>query len=1087
MSIETLPQCELIEVLKAKAASRHNIHFEFLARLRDLRDRVTPEVSQINRLFPEYTPHDEQDHLRRLFSVAGIVLGRALIEQLNSAELFVLAASLYAHDWGMAVGEPEKQWILEGTLPPGASLDDFASLPDERSRLKKFAKEQRLAPNEQGFLGEIPPETWREYVRQTHAFRSGERARRFFEKVDGGVAEAIARVCEGHWLDFPQLQDFGRYPDHSSVLSEDVNVRALAVYLRLVDLLDLSEDRTPYVLWKFVAPRNARSSMEWAKHRALRSVISVPYQKGRVLHVDGGTDDPEVYAALEDLQGWCDEQFRGCSDLLRRMNEPRHGLDVYHIEWNLDPRGFRPLSIQFEFDRGAMFEILSNEIYKGDPYVFLRELLQNSIDAIRMRREILQLKEIPAGDLGLIRVDVEHGAEGDAVVTWMDDGVGMDESVVRNYLAVAGRSYYRSEDFEREGLKMDPISRFGVGILSCFMVADGIEIETCTEPHFKSPAKALRIEIPAVERRFRIREGAESESVIGTRVRVFVRGKKLPGWLKQARESRLRMTEYLCWLAGFVEFPIVVTENGKKTVILHPKRDPQAFSKRFGEDVSIHQLSLSFPWEKAIEAENLSRAREILCEKVYDVECDLGAPQMEGVLVYPFPFSPDVEVSKDNRSVARREGTSLSQNQRSATAQVKIHWNRDYLTEPHRGSSRSPATKIFRDGIVLADERRPFAFTTLPGSVIENPCLLVNLRSSRANQVDLGRTQVISGAPWHAALRSAFVEHLSSKHRAELLALPSGERFIQLGRLTSHRELTTDEVLSFFPREDVPIALMEAGGLLRFLEWRHLQTSSFHGPPYLPKAEVSCDLSIFSSVTGMWPSAEIWKFWSGETFVVKEFRDESDAVDRASEIARRVVEGSHFPAVVRFVTSPLRDDVALLQEEWRPRSGRSIDRKELQAMTAQAPEALSIEELRLLDPALDLPKIREFSAPFETAFSYGWEVLNARHPAALTLAKLAALAEGADLRPEQLGRLQYALGPLNKYGIGIESPDDLAAALHSLAETASSLGLLASVEELSVAGDEVVPGSFEVGNLKIRKVRFGLPFRPAAAKSVAPG
>ena len=32
---------------------------------------------------------------------------------------------------------------------------------------------------------------------------------------------------------------------------------------------------------------------------------------------------------------------------------------------------------------------------------------------------------------------------GDARVTWSDDGLGMDAYIVRNYLAVAGKSYYR--------------------------------------------------------------------------------------------------------------------------------------------------------------------------------------------------------------------------------------------------------------------------------------------------------------------------------------------------------------------------------------------------------------------------------------------------------------------------------------------------------------------------------------------------------------------------------------------------------------------------------------------------------------------
>lgn len=76
-------------------------------------------------------------------------------------------------------------------------------------------------------------------------------------------------------------------------------------------------------------------------------------------------------------------------------------------------------------------------------------------------------------NFGIIEANIVHEANGDAIVKfWCDNGIGMDEYVVSNYLAKVGRSYYGSKDFKILGLKMDPISRFGIGILSCFTVAE---------------------------------------------------------------------------------------------------------------------------------------------------------------------------------------------------------------------------------------------------------------------------------------------------------------------------------------------------------------------------------------------------------------------------------------------------------------------------------------------------------------------------------------------------------------------------------------------------------------------------------------
>lgn len=55
-----------------------------------------------------------------------------------------------------------------------------------------------------------------------------------------------------------------------------------------------------------------------------------------------------------------------------------------------------------------------------------------------------------------------------------DNGIGMDEHKIKNYLLRVGRSYYRSAEFEAEkleygggaGQEFTPISRFGIGLPS---------------------------------------------------------------------------------------------------------------------------------------------------------------------------------------------------------------------------------------------------------------------------------------------------------------------------------------------------------------------------------------------------------------------------------------------------------------------------------------------------------------------------------------------------------------------------------------------------------------------------------------------
>jgi hypothetical protein len=1044
--------------------------------LDEFRQRVSGEVRQINILFPEYTPHDEQYHLKRLFHVADTVLGRDRIEAMNSAELFVLAVALYGHDWGMAISESEKEYIITGKPPEGMSITDLWILSDEKHRFTKFARDQRLSMNADGHVKEIPIEMWREYVRQTHAFRSGERVRRFFDPIDPGIADASSRICIGHWLNFEDLEDYRSYPPDFSVLRETVNLRALAVYLRLIDLLDLADDRTPYVIWKFVAPRDPRSKMEWAKHRALRPVTCPPYQVGRIIRVDGSTDDHEVYAALEDLRIWCGDQLRGCNDLLARMNDPRHKLDLYHIDWRVAPRGFNPVSIQFEFDRERMFEILSDEIYQGDPYVFLRELLQNSIDAIRMRREVLQRRDIDPGNLGVIRVTVEHGTGGDAIVTWQDDGIGMDEYIVRNYLAVAGKSYYTSSDFEREGLKMDPISRFGVGILSCFMVTDRLEIETFKEPYLPPTRNPIRITIPAVRRQFRIETLPQEGAQVGTTVCVFVEGKKISADEQGKPVEQLDVTRYLSIIAGFVEFPIVIQEGDRKTIVLHPKQAPNTARQRFGKEFQIHQLDLSYPWDKAILPQDMPTAREFLREQRWDIASDLGLEDYDGVLSYLVPVNDRADLRYVGPSAAeviiRREPGNTREKVRHYET-----WSLYDSTETigvSRTGRHSSSYTVYRDGILVPTTSVPILpeehlyIRSLPV-----PRIVVNLPKRKAPRVDLARTQLHDQSEhWAAPVFQAHLHRLFEISIKDLLSKDPAERWYQLGRLIAFHNIDPENLWQVFPQEHWPLPFLEAGGRLNFLEWQEIASIPIYQFPDILSYEINrmsqCLLLTQDKYEGF-----LFQ-WAGERSVVDVYGG-SAALRIAANLWQIPVNKSHCFAAIRFLHPPWESNLPLFQKIWLP-----IDvPRELPSIgpvlekASRNPTLLNAFEREVLLERLrrsiyyKFPEIIEFPTPFSESFAYGFYLLNLKHPITQCLLRFLAtfeLLKNCRILPEdKVGGLEDSLKFLWGGGRDLKF-EDFSNHLCRIWVLAHDLQLFCvnKVEDLIPKKEEFVPETFDL-------------------------
>lgn len=121
----------------------------------------------------------------------------------------------------------------------------------------------------------------------------------------------------------------------------------------------------------------------------------------------------------------------------------------------------------FQVDLRGVVDLLSHHLY-ASPRVYLRELLQNAVDAITARR--LTDPAAPA------RIWIEPATgSADGALRIHDTGVGLTEEQVHTLLATIGRSGKRDElGFARH----DFMGQFGIGLLSCFMVADTIEVQT---------------------------------------------------------------------------------------------------------------------------------------------------------------------------------------------------------------------------------------------------------------------------------------------------------------------------------------------------------------------------------------------------------------------------------------------------------------------------------------------------------------------------------------------------------------------------------------------------------------------------------
>ncbi|MFG2332366.1 HSP90 family protein [Streptomyces sp. NPDC048604] len=138
----------------------------------------------------------------------------------------------------------------------------------------------------------------------------------------------------------------------------------------------------------------------------------------------------------------------------------------------------------FQVDLRGLVDLLSHHLYSS-PRVYLRELLQNAVDAITARQAVSP--DAPGS------ITVRTGD----TLTVTDTGIGLTEADVHRFLATIGRSSKRTAEGALDGAGLDAargefIGQFGIGLLACFVVADEITVLSRSAADPAAPAVEWR-------------------------------------------------------------------------------------------------------------------------------------------------------------------------------------------------------------------------------------------------------------------------------------------------------------------------------------------------------------------------------------------------------------------------------------------------------------------------------------------------------------------------------------------------------------------------------------------------------------------
>ena len=172
----------------------------------------------------------------------------------------------------------------------------------------------------------------------------------------------------------------------------------------------------------------------------------------------------------------------------------------------------------FQVDLRGMVDLLARHLYSG-PRVYVRELLQNAVDAVTARREVEP--DAPATVRIVVHPDGPVGAPGVICLDVTDSGIGLDRAQATELLATIGRRSKRDETF---GLGREQyIGQFGIGMLAAFMVAQEIEVTSRSAAPGAVPVHWRGYEDGTFEIEEITDASAAAEIAVGTRVRLRAR------------------------------------------------------------------------------------------------------------------------------------------------------------------------------------------------------------------------------------------------------------------------------------------------------------------------------------------------------------------------------------------------------------------------------------------------------------------------------------------------------------------------------------------------------------------------------------
>ena len=464
--------------------------------------------------YPHYTKHDIS-HCEAILTNIEMLLGEEAIKLLSPTDTWLLLQSAYLHDIGMVIEckKIEENWDSKEFQDYLHKME--TSTDDSLAQNAKFIRSlgDKLGKKENVFAWPVRVRyavtlLIAEYYRKQHAEDSKsyiEDMGRIFH-IDLGFNGLIQQrlimlLADIVYLHTESNRKILELDYRTNGFNADyVHPRFLVQMLRMGDLLDADNhrfNRANEVVFGEI-PKVSKNHLE--KHMSARHILITP----DIIEYRADCNKLEVYRETRVFVSWLKEEvefwalnWKNIMPEMIKGSAPKLGKCELLLNGVPDIQGLSDL--RFSISPEKAFEVIEGSNIYEDRFVFLREVIQNAMDACKLQlwRDIsegryeswilhtgdgeIQPFEIEQKVFNNYRVEVRLCSYDDHhfKVIVKDNGIGLSVEQLKKICDV-GVSYLgdkkRKEEIQTMPLWLRPTAGFGIGLQSVFLVADEFEI-----------------------------------------------------------------------------------------------------------------------------------------------------------------------------------------------------------------------------------------------------------------------------------------------------------------------------------------------------------------------------------------------------------------------------------------------------------------------------------------------------------------------------------------------------------------------------------------------------------------------------------